>query len=297
MSTKIGVIGLGNMGGAVAARLIHRGQSLVVYDINQDAIKRIVDLGATAATSSKQVASQVGILITNLPNGPNVEAAARGSDGVLAGAQPDLIWLEMSTIDPEVSIRLAEQAAQQQVSLLDVAIGKLPNHALAGELLLMAGGDESQLEKVKPILTHLGQLIYCGPTGSGAAMKLVNNQLAGITFAATCEALLLGHKAGLSFETMQQVLSQTAANTAHLQGSVSQKIIPRQFEPGFRFDLMVKDAGLALGMAHRLEAPQMLGSLVQQLRTMGLNQDLQAQDTSAFIKVFEQLAGATLEER
>ena len=126
-------------------------------------------------------------------------------------------------------------------------------------------------------------------------MKLVNNQLAGVTFAATCEALLLGAKAGLSFEIMQQVLTRTAANNAHLTGSVAQKVIPRDFEPGFRFDLMVKDAGLALDMAQRLESSQMLSALVQQLRSAGLSQGLAPRDTSAFVRVFEQMAGVELD--
>lgn len=296
MQQKIGVIGLGNMGGAVAARLIERGESLVVYDIDEDAVERLVQKGVEAATSPREVAKNVDIILTILPNGPHVEAAGDGMYGIFSGLRRDLIWLEMSTIDPEVTLRLAERAAVHDAILMDVAIGKLPHHALVGELLLMAGGDRDDLQKVEPLLAHLGEMIHCGPVGSGITMKLVNNQLAGVTFAATCESLLLGRKAGLSFEVMQQVLTRTAAANAHLEGSMAQKVIPRDFKPGFRFDLMVKDAGLALDVAQRLESPQMLSALVQQLRSSGLNHGLAEQDTSAFVQVFEEMAGIQLDE-
>lgn len=296
MQNKIGIIGLGNMGSAVTRRLLAKDQTLVVYDLDPEAITRMVEFGATSASSARALAEQVDIIITILPNGPHVEAAARGSDGILANPKSNLIWLEMSTIDPNITRQLADQAAKHQVLLMDVAIGKLPMHALKGELLLMAGGDNEQLQQISSLLAFLGEWVHCGPTGAGVSMKLINNQLAGVTFAATCEALLLGRKAGLSFDTMTQVLSRTAANTAHLQGSMAQRVLPRMFEPGFRFDLMVKDAGLTLSMAEQLESPQLLGALVQQLRTMGLNQILQAQDTSAFVQIFEQLAGTQLDE-
>lgn len=297
MRQKIGIIGLGTMGGAVATRLISSGESLVVYDIDQAAVERTVAQGAIGASSAREMADDVDILITILPNGPNVEAAADGPNGILASAKSGLLWLEMSTIDPEITCRMADQAKLNDITLMDVAIGKLPHHALAGELLLMAGGNSDDLQKVELLLSHLGPMIHCGPLGAGISMKLVNNQLAGVAFAATCEAVLLGWKAGLSFDIMQQVLTQTAANNAHLEGSMAQKVVQRQFEPGFRFDLMVKDAGLALEMAQRLEAPQLLGGLVQQLRSVGLNQGFGADDTAVFARVFEEMAGVKLDAR
>ena len=148
MKQKIGVIGLGNMGSAVATRLIACGQSLVVYDLDQTMITRLVEKGAVAATSSRAVAEQADIVLTILPNGPHVEAAAEGSDGILAGAPTGLIWLEMSTIDPEITKRLATRAGKQQVIVMDVAIGKLPMHALKGELLLMIGGEPDQVQQL-----------------------------------------------------------------------------------------------------------------------------------------------------
>lgn len=295
MQQKIGVIGLGNMGGAVAARLLACHEQLVVYDLSRDAMLPLVERGAAGTSSAREVVEQVDIVITILPNGPHVDAAAEGSEGILAGAKSGLHWLEMSTIDPQVTLRLAERAEAHDIVLMDVAIGKLPTHALQGELLLMAGGDRETLQMLSPILAHLGEVIHCGPLGAGISMKLVNNQLAGVTLAATCEALLLGRKAGLTFETMQQVLTRTAANTAHLQGSIAQKVLPRQFEPGFRLDLMVKDAGLALEMARQLDSPQMLSALVQQLRMTAMNQGLGEKDTTAFVQIFEQLADTLLD--
>ena len=126
-------------------------------------------------------------------------------------------------------------------------------------------------------------------------MKLINNQLAGVTLAATIEALLMGRKAGLKFSDMKEVLSGTAANNAHLHRAVPERIIKRDFDDGFGMSLMVKDAGLALNLAERLGVPQTLGAIVQQLRQRALNQGWGDKDTTIIAKVFEELAGADLE--
>ena len=291
----VGLIGLGNMGSAIATRLMACDQSLVVYDISPAAVSRLTKKGVTAATSPRNVAEQADIVLTVLPNGPDVEAVADGPHGVWASAQPGLLWLEMSTIDPEVTRRLAKRGAEQRVTVMDAAIGGLTGDAVEGKLLLMVGGNEADVARAASFLSLLGEIVPCGPTGAGVSMKLVNNQLAGVAFTATCEALLLGRKAGLSFETMQRVLSGTAANTAHLHRSVPERVLKRNFEPGFCFNLMVKDAGLALTLAHRLGSPQLLATVVQELRLTALSQDLGDKDVTSFIQVLEQLAGIRLD--
>ena len=163
-----------------------------------------------------------------------------------------------------------------------------------GKLLFMVGGSSDDFRKARKFLAHLGRCVHCGPVGSGVTMKLINNQLAGVTLVATLEALLMGRKAGLRFSDMQEVLSGTAANTAHLHRSVPERIIKRDFEDGFGMDLMVKDAGLALGLAQRLGVPQSLGAVVQQLRSRALNQGWGNKDTTIIAKVLEELAGADL---
>ena len=180
------------------------------------------------------------------------------------------------------------------IQLLDTAIGGLTVDAAAGKLLFMVGGSPGNFEKASSFLTHLGRCVNCGPTGAGVTMKLINNQLAGVTLVATIEALLMGRKAGLRFADMQEILSGTAANNAHLHRSIPERIIKRNFENGFGMNLMVKDAGLALDLAQRLGAPQTLGALVQQLRIRALNQGWGDKDTTVIAKVLEELADADL---
>jgi 3-hydroxyisobutyrate dehydrogenase-like beta-hydroxyacid dehydrogenase len=291
---RAGIIGLGQMGSPVAGRLLQQGVELTAYDIDRDALQRMADRGASVAASPVEVANHCDILITVLPNGPHVESVAKGNKGILSTDNQDLMWLEMSTIDPQVTTGLASKASECGIDLLDTAIGGLTIDAEQGKLLFMVGASPENFEKAESFLTHLGRCIHCGPTGSGVTMKLINNQLAGVTLAATIEALLMGRKAGLKFSDMQQVISGTAANNAHLHRSVPQRIIKRNFDDGFSMNLMVKDAGLALDLAQRLGAPQTMGALVQQLRMRALNQGWGDKDTTIIAKVLEELAGSEL---
>jgi len=291
---KVGIIGLGQMGSHVAGRLLCEGVPLVAYDINPEALQRIVDKGAVAASSPADVARQCNILLTVLPNGPHVSSVAEGEEGVLASGNPDLMWLEMSTIDPEVTRNVSAKCIQKDIQMIDTAIGGLTVDAEAGRLLFMVGGSDEDFEKASEFLAYLGRSVHCGATGAGVTMKLINNQLAGVTLAATIEALLMGRKAGLRFADMREVLSGTAANNAHLHRALPERIIKRDFEDGFGMNLMVKDAGLALDLAQRLGTPQTLGAIVQQLRQRAINQGWGDKDTTIIAKVFEELANTDL---
>ena len=291
---KVGIIGLGQMGSPVAGRLLCEGVPLVAYDINPEAVQRIVDKGAAVASSPADVARQCNILLTVLPNGPHVSSVAEGEEGFLASGNPDLMWLEMSTIDPEVTRNVSAKCSQKRIQMIDTAIGGLTVDAEAGRLLFMVGGSDEDFEKASEFLAYLGRSVHCGETGAGVTMKLINNQLAGVTLAATIEVLLMGRKAGLRFTDMREVLSGTAANNAHLHRALPERIIKRDFEDGFGMNLMVKDAGLALDLAQRLGTPQMLGALVQQLRQRAINQGWGDKDTTIITKVFEELANTNL---
>lgn len=291
---KAGIIGLGQMGFPVACRLMEQGVDLTAYDINPKALQTILEKGARAADSPAALASQCDIILTVLPNGPHVESVAEGKQGILASGNDNLMWLEMSTIDPQVTKGVSAKCEDVGIQMIDTAIGGLTVDAEAGNLLFMVGGSLENFEKAQSFLTHLGRCVHCGPTGSGVTMKLINNQLAGVTLAATIEALLMGRKAGLRFADMQQILSGTAADNAHLHRAIPRRIIKRDFDNGFSMNLMVKDAGLALDLAERLGAPQTLGALVQQLRQRAINQGWGDNDTTIIAKVFEELAGADL---
>jgi 3-hydroxyisobutyrate dehydrogenase-like beta-hydroxyacid dehydrogenase len=291
---KAGIVGLGQMGFPVACRLLEQGVSLVAYDLNPEALRRIESKGAVAAGNPVDVARQCGIIITVLPNGPHVESVAEGEHGILASGNKNLLWLEMSTIDPDVTKSVSAQCENVGIRMIDTAIGGLTVDAKEGKLLFMVGGSDEDFEYASSFLAHLGRCVHCGLTGAGVTMKLINNQLAGVTLAATIEALLMGRKAGLRFADMQQILSGTAADNAHLHRAIPERIIKRDFDNGFSMNLMVKDAGLALDLAERLKAPQSLGSLVQRLRQIALEQDWGNKDTTIIAKVLEELADSDL---
>jgi len=289
-TTKAGIIGLGEMGAPLARRLLQQGVSLVAFDIDSAAVQRIVEKGATAAASPRDVANQCEYILTVLPNGPHVESVASGDEGILATDNANLTWLEMSTIDPEVTKRIAKRCQAKEIRFLDTAIGGLTVDAEAGKLLFMVGGSIDDFQIAKTFLAHLGRCVRCGPTGSGVTIKLINNQLAGITLAATIEALLMGRKAGLRFQEMKEILSGTAADNAHLHRALPERIIPRNFDNGFSMDLMIKDAGLAIDLAERLQSPNKLGKLVQDIRQDAIDKGWNKKDTTIIAKVFEEMA-------
>ena len=274
----------------MARRLLNKGVSLMVYDARREASEALAERGAELAESPAEVAGRSDFLITVLPDGPDVESVAFGESGIFSGGRAGLQWLEMSTICPDVTRSLAEEAARRNIAVADAAIGGLTVDAEAGRLLFMFGGSEEQMERAGPLLSLLGRVVHCGPVGHGVTMKLVNNQLAGVTLASVCEALILGCKAGLSFEVMREVLSGTAADNAHLHRSVPERILQGAFDPGFRMQLMVKDARLALELAHSLQVPQLLASIVQELRSRALNRGWEDRDTTIIARVFEELA-------
>ena len=216
---------------------------------------------------------------------------AGGENGILATENSDLMWLEMSTIDPEITKGISNRCGETNIQFLDTAIGGLTVDAEAGKLLFMVGGSDVDFDKASAFLTHLGRCVHCGPTGSGVTIKLINNQLAGVTLAATIEALLIGRKAGLRFKDMKEVLSGTAADNAHLHRALPERIIPRDFDNGFSMDLMIKDAGLAIDLAERLAAPNYLGGLVQDIRQRAIEKGWNQKDRTIIAKVFEEKAG------
>lgn len=291
---RAGIIGLGQMGSPIAGRLLEQGVSLAAYDIDPAALNRFVERGAIAAGSPVDVAKQCDILLTILPNGPHVESVAEGEQGILASGNKDLLWLEMSTINPEVTKKVSAQCEELGIQMIDTAIGGLTVDAAAGKLLFMVGASDPVFETAKDFLSHLGRCVHCGPVGAGVTMKLINNQLAGVNLVATIEALLMGRKAGLKFKDMQEVLSGTAADNAHLHRSVPGRIIKRHFDDGFGVTLMIKDAGLALDLAERLGVPQSLAPRVQELRQLALDKGWESMDTTIIAKVLEDLADSDL---
>ena len=293
---RVGVIGLGNMGRPIARNIAGGGFQVTVYDLNRAAVEGLVAQGARAAERPADVAMGADLVITVLPDGPDVRAAMLGEDGVYTAAREGMVHADLSTVHPNVSRALAEEGRKRGVRVLDAAMARSVPQAESGELVLMVGGAAEDLAACRPVFDTIATDIHhCGPNGTGSTMKLVNNLLGGVAMAASCEALVLGIKAGLAPETMLAVLATTGGNNATLESLVRPKVLARNFEPpSFALNLQYKDARLALDLASDVGAALPIGALVQQLRSSVRARGRGTWDTAAIATVFEELAGAEL---
>lgn len=294
---KVGVIGLGTMGRGIARNIRQAGFEVAVYDLNPAAMAYQAQFGSTPAERPSDVAMGADLVISVLPDGPDVLQTMLGEEGVYHAARDGMIHADFSTVHPKVSMQLAEEGAKRGVRVLDSAMARGQAEAENGTLVLMVGGAKEDLDAAMPVLSKVATDIHhCGPNGTGATMKLVNNMIGGVIAAVNIESLLLGVKAGLSPETMMSVLSTTGANSAMLQGLVRRKVLTRAFQPaGFALDLQHKDARLALELASDVGAAMPIGALVQQMRSSARTKGQGRWDTSSIATVWEELDGAVLQ--
>jgi 4-hydroxybutyrate dehydrogenase/sulfolactaldehyde 3-reductase len=263
---RVGFIGLGTMGSPMALNIIKGGYGLIGYDTYADAIKAVVDVGAIAGASPRSVAEQAEVVITMLPEPTDVEQVVLGADGIAEGLKSGSVYVDMSTGSPSLAQKIERELSNSGIASIDCPVGRGQAEAVAGSLLLMAGGDAAAIERVLPVLMRMGnELIHCGGPGMGQAMKLTNNMLATIAFQGTTEAVTLGLKAGLRLETMLKVMSQTMANNAVLSKAFPAKAFKGDFHPGFKLRLGRKDMGLAVALAHELGVPVPLATNVLQV--------------------------------
>jgi 3-hydroxyisobutyrate dehydrogenase-like beta-hydroxyacid dehydrogenase len=292
---RIGLIGLGLMGRGIGKNLLLKGYPLTVHDIDSGAVELLRKSGALVASSPSGVAKNSDIIITVLPDSPDVEAVVLGAEGVLAGARPDAILIECSTIDPHVTKRVGEAVRKAGCRMVDAAMGRFPKHAEEGKLLFMVGADPKDFETVRPILEAVGtDIFYCGGPGAGITMKMVNNLLNISLLAADLEAMVLGVKAGLDPAVILRVLTSTMANNPHLKATVQDEVLVGNFEPGFKAALALKDLGLAQNMAARLGVPLFSLAPARQLYSIALAEGKGNRSMGIIGPVLERLAGVSL---
>ncbi len=289
---SIGFIGLGTMGAPMARNLLKAGNSLTVFDLNPAVINGLVASGATVAGSPKAVAAASDVVITMLPDAPDVEAAVLGADGILAGMRKGGLYIDMSTIDPQTTQRIGAKLATVGVDMLDSPVGKTVEHAIAGTSTLMIGGEASVLKRARPVLAAMGSdLIHCGALGMGQAMKLTNNLLATVLLAASSEALVAGVKAGLTLPTMISVLSTTMAWNQQLAVAMHNRALKGDFEPGFMVKLAHKDCRLALAMNAALGLKSPVGAATIEVLQETIDAGMAGKDVGAVLKLREDAAG------
>ena len=289
---NVGFIGLGTMGGPMARRILEGGFSLTVYDINPDAVNELVDTGALACGSAAEAARQADAVCTIVPDSPHVEEAILGEAGVLRGARPGTLIVEMSTIDPQVTQRIAEKAAALGVRMIDAPVCRSNEHAKRGELMILVGGTKKDYDEALPILRCMGDTFHhCGPVGSGLTMKLINNMLGQGIALAVCEALTLGVKAGLDLKRVMDVFSGTAVSNKFMEVVYREYALRGNFDLGFALELAHKDVGHALRMAARHGSPCPAASMAHTFQNIAISQGKGRWDHTALLTVFESMAG------
>jgi len=284
---RIGFIGLGIMGGRMAGVLSRAGYALTVFDIDGSRVQALETAGAAGARSPRQVAELSDIVFSSLPIPATVTTVYLGADGVLEGARPGMIAIDMSTVDPETTRAVSAKAAEKRVAYLDAPVSGGFREAETGTLVIIVGGDRDALERSRKVLEVLGSTIHhAGPSGSGNIVKLVNNVMSMGNVLVAAEAFVLGVKAGMDGQTLFDILRTSAGRSFHFERRLP-NILARNFAPGFTVDLARKDLALALDMARSCEVPVPATSLIHQLYNASAALGDGPNDFASIVKVFE----------
>jgi len=287
---KIGFIGLGIMGKPMARNLLKAGYPLTVYDIVPDKAEEVVDAGAKAGSSSKEVAEKSEIVITMLPNSPEVKEAVLGKNGVLEGAKPGTILIDMSSIAPLASKEVAEKAKEKGVTVLDAPVSGGEPKAVDGTLAIMVGGPQETFDEVEDILSVMGASVTrVGEIGSGNMTKLANQIIVALNIAAMSEAMVLAAKAGVNAEKVFQAIRGGLAGSTVLDAKMP-LVLEGNFKPGFRIELHIKDLANALDTAHEVGVPVPLSSAVMEVMQALKVDGKGADDHGGIIQFYEKLA-------
>ena len=291
MQTKVGFIGLGIMGKPMARNLLKAGYPLTVHNRSRGSVEELVREGATPASSPREVAEASEVVVTMLPNSPDVEAVVLGSEGVLEGARDGQVLIDMSTINPLVSRDIGHALANKDGAMLDAPVSGGEQGAIDGVLSIMVGGAPRDLERAMPLFEVMGRTItYMGPLGSGGFTKLANQIVVAINLAAISEALVFGVRSGVDPKRMIEALSGGMAGSRCLEMK-GDKILRRDFVPGFKIDLHAKDLGLVHDTASTLGVPIPTTALVQQFFEALRTQKSGGDDHCGVIRFFENIAG------
>src|SRR5947199_6225174 len=265
MAQTIGFTGLGIMGRPMAKNLIKAGYPLVVHSRSRGPVDELVKAGAKAASSPKDVAAQCDVLITMLPNSPEVEQVALGKDGIIEGAKPGLIFIDMSTISPIVSQKVGKALSAKGVRMLDAPVSGGEKGAIDAALSIMVGGEAADFGAALPVFQALGKTItHLGPLGAGGFTKLANQIIVAVNLTALAEALTLAKKAGLDRELTLTALAGGLAGSRCLDQK-RPNYVANAYTPGFKIDLHYKDLGLIMDSARALGVPLPTTAVVQEL--------------------------------
>jgi 3-hydroxyisobutyrate dehydrogenase len=288
---KIGFIGTGTMGQPMLANLVKKGFAVVAYDIVPAALEAAARLGAVPAGSVREAAADGDLVITMLPSSSHVETVYLGSGGIAESAAQGRLCVDMSTIDPGTSQRVAARLKERGLRFLDAPVSGGVGGAAAGTLAIMVGGDAGDLEDARPALAAMGaNIIHVGAVGAGEVAKLCNNLISGSALIAVAEAFRIGEAFGVDPQILTNVIAKSSGATwvmEHMHpvpGIVERAASSHQYAPGFMTDLMAKDLALAVNAAREKRVPVFVAPAAQQLYRLASSHGLGREDFSSAYK-------------
>jgi 3-hydroxyisobutyrate dehydrogenase len=284
---KVGFIGLGIMGLPMAKNLLKAGFRLVVHNRSRKSVSELVALGAEAAPSGKAVAERSEVVITMLPDSPDVEEVLMGKGGVIEGARSGTVVIDMSTISPKVSAAIAEAFASKGVEMLDAPVSGGQSRAIDGSLSIMVGGKRETMERCMPIFEALGKVIvHVGDNGAGETVKLCNQVICALNIISMCEGMILCKKAGVDVARMVEVVSG-GLGASNIISGLAPRILKGDMEPGFKLRFQQKDIRLALQLAGELQLPLPAAGLANQIFRIAEAKGMGENGTQALFKAYE----------
>lgn len=297
MTDAIGFIGLGAMGGGMAANIVKAGIKVVAYDILPERVAALAELGAEAADSPKAVAASASRTITMVETTAQTETVIFGAEGIVQTAKSGHQIAMMSTIDPVATKRMHAELASKEITMVDAPVSGGTPRAASGELSIIVGGDDDTVEGWRPYFEPMASNIFhVGQIGQGLAMKLVNNMLIQVNTVAIAEAFALGAKAGLDPQKMYDVVRVSTGASFALDHRVP-RFLSGDFEPGGTVDISYKDQELETAFAKELGVPLLLANVSQQVYQMARAKGLSKEDGAAVIKLYEEMVGVKLGPR
>lgn len=290
----IGFIGLGIMGKPMAKNLLKAGYELMVSDLNQDAVAEVAAAGAKKAQSSAEMAKACDVILTMLPNSPQVKQVVLEEGGLIEVMRAGQVLIDMSSINPMASREIASQLELRGIDMLDAPVSGGEPKAVDGTLAFMVGGRKETFDKYQPLLKAMGaSAVYCGGIGAGNVAKLCNQVIVAVNIAAVSEALMLGQKAGVSPDLIYSAIRGGLAGSTVLDAKAPM-MMDRNFKPGFKIDLHIKDLNNVLDAAKSVDAPMFMTNMAMEMMKMLHAAGEGGSDHSAIAKFYERIAATEI---
>ena len=297
MKMRVGYVGIGNMGGPMAANLARAGNEVIIGDLNQAAVDAFTGEHETArpANGLAAVGQDAEAVFTCLPNGKIVAEAVLGEGGIAEGMAEGSVLVDMSSSAPTGTIAVGKALAERGIRMVDAPVSGGVPRAIEGSIAIMVGGAKEDIEKVRPALETMGgQIFETGGLGSAHAMKSINNVLSATNLLVGIEALVVGKKFGLDPQNMVDILNYSSGKNSATESKLKEYVLSREFNSGFSMDLMIKDVATALDLAHEMGVPWTIGSTVHEMYQAARNHMIDNADNSDIARWIEANGGIEL---